>query len=736
MTQLCNWFGVQDNGLQALISTRDPTPTDYAQGGVFLSPLYELLVTSAATTGNDNFVRGWRLSPAGAVYVTTINGAAAAGANWDAGLMFTSDGRLCITTDAADHYVAGVPVNVFGAVCAAGGAPPNVIFQAPLLTTLVPTFASGSPTPTFTRASLAYTADFEGILRRSFISAARFRGARMVANLLAFTEDFSNAAWANDFGTAVVTVNDALAPDGTLTADKVVFGGVNGGTLTQTITDTNRNLGAGAVYRGSCWVKGTSGEKFNIWTRDNAGLGESALQITLDGTWQRLTPGGTSTATNNTITLVLGTRNLNLPLGTAATVWLWGAQLEVVGGASNQAPGDYVSNNVLAAPFFGAGINGVRYFNTVNGNSAAAGVVTNATGAAISDATLQGYVSESQRTNSVLQSQTFDNATWTKLNATVTANSTAAPDGTVTADTITDDATNAAHQVSQAAIANFTNTFIYAASVYVKQGTVAWCQLQVTAAVTKWVNVNLATGAVGFQSAGITQVLVQTLPNGWFRITMMAAADATAAGSMFISTIAADTNAASPAYVGTGQTMFVWGAQLEAAAVSIPYASSYLNTSLAGAALTRAFDKLTFVPAGNVVTALGSSIATMTPDFPVADTATHGILTLENSVSYPISLVGMVPTIYDGTTSAQTAGSVVQNVKSKVASRWGAAGPLKGIILNAGAIVNNAFDGDMGGTVLQIGNWTSGSVGANAAIRDVSIYNIAISDGQMAALTT
>ena len=43
---------------------------------------------------------------------------------------------------------------------------------------------------------------------------------------------------------------------------------------------------------------------------------------------------------------------------------------------------------------------------------------------------------EKVRTNLVLQSQTFDNASWVKSNITVTANSTNAPDGTATADTI------------------------------------------------------------------------------------------------------------------------------------------------------------------------------------------------------------------------------------------------------------------------------------------------------------
>jgi hypothetical protein len=44
---------------------------------------------------------------------------------------------------------------------------------------------------------------------------------------------------------------------------------------------------------------------------------------------------------------------------------------------------------------------------------------------------------EKVRTNLVLQSQTFDNASWSKTNTTVTANAETAPDGTLTAETMT-----------------------------------------------------------------------------------------------------------------------------------------------------------------------------------------------------------------------------------------------------------------------------------------------------------
>ena len=44
--------------------------------------------------------------------------------------------------------------------------------------------------------------------------------------------------------------------------------------------------------------------------------------------------------------------------------------------------------------------------------------------------------------NLLTYSEQFDNAAWSKTNTTITANSTAAPDGTLTADTLTSGAAN------------------------------------------------------------------------------------------------------------------------------------------------------------------------------------------------------------------------------------------------------------------------------------------------------
>ena len=65
----------------------------------------------------------------------------------------------------------------------------------------------------------------------------------------------------------------------------------------------------------------------------------------------------------------------------------------------------------------------------------------------------------------------FDNAAWTKTNSTVTANSTTAPDGTLTADTITDNTTAAVGHYVYQSKGGCTANAPYAVRVYMKAGT-------------------------------------------------------------------------------------------------------------------------------------------------------------------------------------------------------------------------------------------------------------------------
>ena len=154
---------------------------------------------------------------------------------------------------------------------------------------------------------------------------------------------------------------------------------------------------------------------------------------------------------------------------------------------------------------------------------------------------------EKVRTNLILQSEAF-NTTWTQNAApTITANTTVAPDGTTTADTIA--ATGTSSGVYQTPVASIGGEYSF--SVYLKNITSATnieigCDSNPANATLRF---NAVTGAIVSTGAGITGSSVTNAGNGWYRVQ-----------GTYISTGASNTFLI---YGQTGMTFSAWGAQFE-----------------------------------------------------------------------------------------------------------------------------------------------------------------------------
>jgi hypothetical protein len=197
----------------------------------------------------------------------------------------------------------------------------------------------------------------------------------------------------------------------------------------------------------------------------------------------------------------------------------------------------------------------------------------------------QGFI-EIARTNLVLQSQTFNNVYWTPTAVTVTADTTAAPDGTTTADTVTGIGAISARLIQSNSI-SFTTATSYSLSVFAKKGTNDFIQLFVPLAIGgMFANFNINTGVVGTLGTvtGTTPTSsIIDYGNGWYRCTINFTATTTTSTVTSIGIVTSASAIRSESNTLT-TSVILWGAQLEPSNVATEYipTTTSIRTKFAG----------------------------------------------------------------------------------------------------------------------------------------------------------
>lgn len=185
------------------------------------------------------------------------------------------------------------------------------------------------------------------------------------------------------------------------------------------------------------------------------------------------------------------------------------------------------------------------------------------------NSTCPSILVEPQRTNLLSYSEQFDNVSWIKSNSSITANATTAPDGTLTADKLVENSSNANHLVQKAVVAS---NAVYTFSVFAKKSERNWVVLRGVNAsfqnVKAWFNID--AGTIGTLENGAT-AKITNVGNGWYKLEMTIPSFSTG----FEFRVSTSTGNNVDSYTGDGTSgLFIWGAQLEAGS----YATSYIPT--------------------------------------------------------------------------------------------------------------------------------------------------------------
>jgi len=177
----------------------------------------------------------------------------------------------------------------------------------------------------------------------------------------------------------------------------------------------------------------------------------------------------------------------------------------------------------------------------------------------------------SARVNLLTKTEQFNDAAWGKFNTTVTANTTTAPDGTTTADSIFETTANAGHSIFQTPTVVVGVT--YKTSCYIKANGRNYAFLRATlGSAIDGVSVDLVTGTASSAVGSPSNITSVNAGDGWWLVSFNSVCVGNTSSSIDIIT-SQDGVYANRIYVGDiTKGIYLWGADLRVAndGVGIP----------------------------------------------------------------------------------------------------------------------------------------------------------------------
>jgi hypothetical protein len=626
------------------------------------------------------------------------------------------------------------------------------IYDNPLMWQLWPNVAAGDATPYYTCALAGGTVqDWEGVLRKCKANEARFPGARRVENLiLGNSQNLTVSPW-----TAYNVGLNSAAP--------VLTWNYGGSQATRCQLNRGNDLAVGVCSMYQVLVVPYTTAAFrltvDLWTLGNpitlvVALSNQINNLTITNTgpvrYSFLVTANFASAPSFAIGLY-GTNSGGVNNSQSADLMVGRVQFELISGQSNTNPGEYVSVGMSAQVF--SNVDGVRCFGTKLGNTMTGNVVneiagsislttTNGASAAVCD-TLgpTGLLVDNQQT--VAYGIEWDFTVAGAANMSYINKAVAGPTGDYYGCAVVENTVNGAHYINPYGTLPFatTNTFFgFFVKPYQRTNIQMNSSIGNDTGVVRWDltgNGAVTYAAMGGTGGGTLRGSgIIPYKNGWYVCWVLQSA--TAAQTAMNIGIFGEYGGS---YAGSGSTAWYLYGLTVMDTGSDPYTYCQYATA------TRGTDQLT--PAGsgqNVIAANGTVYAEIKTKWQTAGGNHHVYFSGDNNYHSPLMAYNGWPStsvfMYDGTYLPYQTGLPDASIASrKVASSWNNAIQRltctgSGIAAGTGTSAT-LFNGSMASTgpYMSIGYSAWPALAMGGQIRNVRVWNVAASPGELAALT-
>jgi hypothetical protein len=558
-------------------------------------------------------------------------------------------------------------------------------------------FANGKripPNATFTRASTANV----------------FDGKHLSSENLLLDSKTGTANWTGDSSGAalvpVVTANHAASPDGTASQATRVQLDLNGNTSSSDYARYYQahNVASGTSTTFAVWMKSTDGtSSYAAQILSPAGPG---VAVTITGSWQKFTV--TANSFGN-ITYGVRLRGGQTPTNAdTADILIWGANLSTTGQTvlsetTTQIHREYAPSLVSKAN------NAARFETATDGQS-------------------MGCLIEGQSTNLATYGSDLTNAAWNPLSAFI-GGTAVGPDGTLSAVKLVASAGSglAPRFRRLSLLTDTTQTF----SIYVKPLEFQHLAISADGSTSCMVLYNLSGSGAITSATGATGT-VEQCGNGWFRVSY----SYTTTPSLHLA-ITMQSSTTYQTETGNGYDGMLFAlAMLE----NSSHASSFIGTT--SSTVTRAADSMSVVSADLFDNGGGSLVvetenvgrayyAAVLEDDSTSVYQDYVALTVraDNKARQTVNAPGST-----GASDEFSAASTVGGSYFKIASRF--APNDFGVCIDGGAVSTDTAGAVPSNVDKLFIGWYDDGGRANAHIKRIAVYNEALSDTNLQAITS